>query len=149
MVNSMVMFTFCFFYFFTRNTLFGQFWFKKSNYQFNLKFGSWNNRNMQNWVVVFSFSVFNGRYPMWANLVQKIKIDSLKLKFGIKTKSNMQNSMVMFTFLFSVVNTLLGQIWSENVDFSLTLKFGTCTNSKMQKSVVMCTFSVLQYTLFG
>ena len=35
---------------------------------------------------------------MWANLVQKIKIDSLKLKFGIKTKSNMQNSMVMFTF---------------------------------------------------
>ena len=45
------------------------------------------------------FSVFERKYPFWANLVKKNKNCQSKLKFGIKTNSNMQNSMVLF-FLF-------------------------------------------------
>ena len=37
---------------------------------------------MQNSVVIFTFAVLDQKYPLWANLIQKIKIDSLSLKFG-------------------------------------------------------------------
>ena len=42
-----------------------------------LKFGTYTNLNLQNSIVKFTFSVFNGKYPFWASLVQKIKIFSL------------------------------------------------------------------------
>ena len=45
------------------------------------------------------FSVFERKYPFWANLVKKNKNCLSKMKFGIKTNSNMQNSMALF-FLF-------------------------------------------------
>ena len=53
---------------------------------------------MQNSMVIFTFSIFEQKYPFWTNLVQKNLNFQLKLKFGIKNNSNMQNSMVMFTF---------------------------------------------------
>ena len=60
-----------------RNSLFVQVWSKKNqNCQFKLKFGTYNNSNMQN-PVAFLFSVLDGKHPFWANLVQKIKIVSL------------------------------------------------------------------------
>ena len=42
---------------------------KNQNCQFKLKFGSDINSNMQNSMVIFTFFVFDWRYPFWANLV--------------------------------------------------------------------------------
>ena len=50
---------------------------KNQNYQFKLKFGTYTNSNMQNSMVIFTFSVFDRKYSFWANLVQKVKIISL------------------------------------------------------------------------
>ena len=52
----------------------GKFGPKNQNRQFILKFGTWNNSNMQNSMAMFNFSVFYCNYPFWANLVQLIKI---------------------------------------------------------------------------
>ena len=51
---------------------------KNKNCQFRLKFGTSANLNLQNSMVVFIFSVFDGKHPFWANVVQKIKIVSLR-----------------------------------------------------------------------
>ena len=45
--------------------------------QFKLKFATKIKSNMQNSIVVFTFSVFDRKYLFWANLVQKTKL-SLK-----------------------------------------------------------------------
>ena len=50
---------------------------KNQNCQFKLKFGTLTNLNMQNSVVVFTFSILDQKHTFWANLVQKIKIVSL------------------------------------------------------------------------
>ena len=42
-----------------------------------LKFGTQSNLNMQNSMVMFTFSVFDQKYPFRAKLVQKTKILSL------------------------------------------------------------------------
>ena len=55
----------------------GKFGPKNQNYQFKLKFGTYTNSNMQNSMVMFILSVFDWKYPFWANLVQKIKIVTL------------------------------------------------------------------------
>ena len=47
------------------------------NCQFEVKFGSRLNLNMQNSMVVFTFSVLDQKNPFLANLAQKIKIVSL------------------------------------------------------------------------
>ena len=65
-----------FFLFLSGNALFGQFGPKNQNYQFKLKFGTYTNSNMQNSMVMFILSVFDWKYPFWANLVQKVKIIS-------------------------------------------------------------------------
>ena len=50
---------------------------KSQNCQFKLKFGSKSNSNMQNSIVIVTFSVLDQKHTFWANLVQKIKIVSL------------------------------------------------------------------------
>ena len=50
-------------------------------------------------MMLFTYFVFEWKYPFWANLVQKNQNYQFKLKFGTYTNSNLQNSMVMFTFL--------------------------------------------------
>ena len=47
---------------------------KTQNCQFKLKFGTQTNSNKQNSMMMFTFPVFNQKYPPWANLVQKFKI---------------------------------------------------------------------------
>ena len=42
-----------------------------------LKFGSQNNSNMQNSMVMYTLSVLDSKYPFKANLVQKVEIFSL------------------------------------------------------------------------
>ena len=55
----------------------GKFGSKNQNCQFKLKFGKKTNQNMQNSMVVFTFSGLDEKYPFQANLIQKIKIFSL------------------------------------------------------------------------
>ena len=55
----------------------GKFGLKTQYCQFNVKFGSSNNLNMQNSMVVLTFFVSKGKHPFWANLVKKSKIVTL------------------------------------------------------------------------
>ena len=50
---------------------------KNQNCQFKPKFGTKTNSNMRNSMVMSTFSIFDRKYPFWANLVQKFKIVSL------------------------------------------------------------------------
>ena len=60
----------------------GKFGAKSQNYQFKLEFVTSTNSNMQNSVVMFTFSVLSWKYPFWVKLVQKVKIFSLSSKIG-------------------------------------------------------------------
>ena len=63
-----------FFRFWSEVPFLGKFGPKNQNCHFKLKFGSQTNSNMQDSVVLFTFSVLDWKHPFWANLVQKIKI---------------------------------------------------------------------------
>ena len=71
MQSSMVMFIF--FSYLTGSILFGQIW-PQSSKLFLLI-----NSNMRNSMVIFTFSIFDQKYPFWVNLVQKSKL-SVKAK---------------------------------------------------------------------
>ena len=62
MQNSMVVFT----------QFDGKFGPKNQNCQFKVKFGTLTNLNMQNSMVVFTFSALDWKHTFWGNLVQKI-----------------------------------------------------------------------------
>ena len=47
---------------------------KNQNCQFKRKFGTKNNLNMRNAMMMFTFSVFDHKYLSCGNLVQKLKI---------------------------------------------------------------------------
>ena len=51
---------------------------KNQNCQFKQRFGTKTNLNMQNSIMMFTFSVFEHKYLLWVNLVQKFKIVSSK-----------------------------------------------------------------------
>ena len=48
---------------------------------------------MQNSMMIFTFSVFDHKYPSWANLAQNSKL--FKVKLDTETNLNMQNSLVV------------------------------------------------------
>ena len=85
---------------------------------------------MQNSTVMFTFSVSEWKYPVWANLVQKIKIISLSWNLVPTVIRICRVQWWCPLFLFLIRNTLFGQIW-------LKLKFRIYTYSNM-----MCTFFV-------
>ena len=60
----------------------GKFGPKSQNYQFKLKCGTCTNSNMQDSIVMFTFFVSDQGCPFWENLVQNVKIVSLKANFG-------------------------------------------------------------------
>ena len=66
------------------STLLGKLGQKNQSCQFKLKFGTYTNSNMQNSMVVFTFSVLDRKHPFWENMVQKIKIVSLKVTSATK-----------------------------------------------------------------
>ena len=82
--------------------------------------------NMQNSMVVFTFSVTYWKYHFWENFVQKIKVVSLKLKFGAKTNSNLQILMFMLTFFRFLLEILfLGKVSSRDQSCQFELKGDT------------------------
>ena len=74
---------------------------KTQKCQFKLKFGTKTNLNMQNSMMLFTFCVFDHKYPSQANLIQKLNCQ-FKLKTGSQMKSNMKNSLAMFIFLILI-----------------------------------------------
>ena len=52
---------------------------KNQSRQFKIKFDTKVNSNVQNVMVTFTVFIFNLNYPFWKNLVQKIKVVSLKI----------------------------------------------------------------------
>ena len=65
-----------------QKTLFGQILGKNHNFQVKLKFGIYTNSNMHNLILMFTFSVFDWEYFVWANLVKKNQTCQFKLKSG-------------------------------------------------------------------
>ena len=57
-----------------RSKFLGKFGPKYQNRKFKLKLGTWTKSNIQNSMVMLTFSVFDWKYPFWANLNLKIKI---------------------------------------------------------------------------
>ena len=52
---------------------------ESQNYQFKLKFSTYNNSNMKTSIPLFTFFVIDQKLSFWANQVQKLKIISLSL----------------------------------------------------------------------
>ena len=76
----------------------GKFGPKNQNYQLKLKFGTCTNSDIQNSMVIFTFSVFDRESTFFGKFGPKNQNYQSKLKFGTYSNSNMQNSMAMFTF---------------------------------------------------
>ena len=76
MQNSIMMFTS--FVFWPEISILREFGAKNQNYQFRLEFSTRTNSNMQDSMVMFTFSIFHWKCPFWDNLVEKLKIVSLK-----------------------------------------------------------------------
>ena len=79
--------------FLIRNTLF-----RYRNCQFELKFGTFINLNMQNSMMVLTFSIFDRKYLFWGKFGPKNQNCQFELKFGSKANSNMRNSMAVLAF---------------------------------------------------
>ena len=69
------------FHFRSEMSFLGKFGPISQDYQFMLKCGTYTNSNMQNLMVMFNFSAFEWKYLFWENLVQKVKIVSLRSNF--------------------------------------------------------------------
>ena len=90
---------------------------------------------MWNSMVVFTLSVFDRKYPFWANLVQNSNGDSVF--------SNMQNSVAVFTFFcFRAAIPFFGKCGPKNWNCQCKPKFDTETNSYMYNSMVVFTFFI-------
>ena len=74
----------------------GKFRPKNQNCQYTLKLGTPTNSNMQNSMVLFTFSAFD-QTPFLAKFGPKIQNCQFKLKFGTETNSIMHKSLVVFT----------------------------------------------------
>ena len=92
----------------------GKFGPKKRKGHFQLEFSSKNYSNMQNSMVVFTFSVLEWKHYFWANLVQNINIVSFSwnLAPSLIGISEIQGWRSLFQFYTG--NTLFGQILSKS-----------------------------------
>ena len=108
-----------FFCFWVEILFLGKFGPKNQNFYFKLKFGTHTNSNMQNSMVVFTFSVSEGKCSFWANLVQKVKIINLSWNLVPTLIRIWRIQWLMFTFLFLIGHTLFGQIWSKKLKLAV------------------------------
>ena len=101
------------FLFLTGSTFLGRCDPKNQNFQFELKFCTYNNLNMQNSMMVFTFSVLNQKNLFGVNLVHKIKIVSLSWNLVPRLIRICGIQCWCSLLLFLTIN-VLGQIWSKN-----------------------------------
>ena len=110
----------CFFFLLRPETLFlGKFGPKNKDYQFKLKFGTQNNLNVQNLVLMFTLSVFEGKCLFWANLVQTVKIVSLSWNLVASLIRIWRIQWCCSLFLFLTGNTCFGQSWYIKSELSV------------------------------
>ena len=62
------------FFFLSENTFMGKFGSKNQNCMFELKFDTLTSLNMQNSVVVFTFSVLDQKNPFFANIFKIVSL---------------------------------------------------------------------------
>ena len=68
---------------------------------------------MQYAMMLFSFFVFEWKYPFWANFVQKIKINNLSWNLVPTLIWISKIQWWCSLFLFLIRNTFFGQIWTK------------------------------------
>ena len=69
--------------------------------------------------MLFSFLIFEWKYPFWANLVQKIKILTLSWNLVPTLIRTCRIQWWCSFFLFLIWNTLFGQIWPKKSKLSV------------------------------
>ena len=107
------------------------------------KFGCLSNLNMQNLMMLFTFFLFNRKYPFLCKFGPKNQNYQFKLKFDTFTNSNMQNSMMLFTFFcFGTELIFLGKFGPKNQNCQFKVKLDTQTNSNMENSMMLFTFFI-------
>ena len=125
-----------FFYFRWETPFLGKFGPKNQNCQFQLKFGTKTNSNMQSPMVVFTFCVLDWKHPFWANLVQKLNIVSLSWNLVSILIRICRIQFCLHCLYFRMETPFLGRFGPKNQNCQFKLKFGTYTNSNMQNSAV-------------
>ena len=93
---------------------------------------------MQNSMVMFTFSVFDGKCPFWANLI--LKLDIVRLSWNLLPswfEYTAFNRDVHLFFFWPKI-PFFSKLDPESCQFKL--KLGTLTNLNMQKSMVMFIF---------
>ena len=142
MPNSMMLFSFCFW---VGMPFLGKFGPKNRNCHFMLKFDTYTNSRMQNSIVIFILSVFDWKYPFWANLVENFKIGSWRQNLLPRLIRICRIQWWCSRFWFSSENSLLGKICFEKQNYQLKLKFSAWTNSNVLNSIVMFTFFLFKW----
>ena len=108
-----------FFCFWVEIPFLGKFGPKNQNYQLKLKFGTCTNSDIQNSMVIFTFSVFDRESTFWANLVQKIKIINLSWNLVPTLTRTCRIQWWYPIFLLLIENPLFGQIWFKKLKLSV------------------------------
>ena len=109
----------CLFCFRPDITCLGQFRLKNQNCQLAVKLDTWTNSNMLNSMMLFTFFVFDRKYPFLANLVQKVKIMSWSWNLVARLIRICRIQWCCLFYFFLSGNTLFGQIWSKKSQLSL------------------------------
>ena len=102
----------------TGNTLFRQIWSQNSKL-LKVKSGISTNSNKQKSMVMLTFSIFDRKYPFWANLVQKTKIVSLSWNLVPRLIWKFRIQWCCSLFIFETKNNFIVQIWSKNSNLSV------------------------------
>ena len=87
--------------------------------QFELKFGTRNNSNMQKSMMMFTFSISDRKYPFWVNLIPKLKFVCLKWNLLPRLSRIYRIQWWCSLFLFWTRNILFEQIWFKKSKFSV------------------------------
>ena len=96
---------------------------KNKDCQFNLKFGTCTNSSMENSMLMFTFFVFKQKYPFWANLIAKFKIDCLKWNWVPRLIRIL--TITWWCLHFRLEIPFLGKFGPKNQNCQFKLKFDT------------------------
>ena len=133
----------------TFNGLYQKYWFwgiffqkrkRKKKCDFNLKFGTYTNLNMDNLLVMLCFS---SEIPLESKFYWKSQNCHFKLKFGIQINLNMKTLMLMLFLCCRQEKTGFGQIRSKHPISDFRLETVTQTNLYRLNSLVVLTLLVL------
>ena len=97
---------------------------------------------MQNWMVMFTFSLFDRKCPFSANLVQKVKIISLSWNLVPALIRIYRIQWRCPPFLFSIRMPFLGKFRPKCQNCQFQVKLDMYTNLNKQNSVMLFTFFI-------